>query len=234
MLRRLRDGPCHQDLQGCGWGVYTLTCTRACFYSYSPAGDGCSPLKYIHGHKCTLKRTTQDFSHTHTKHTTFPFQPPPGYWKFSRCKMEELLRIQGARSHRSKDKHVPHFSAAFRRKSLQPVMCLKCRGKEEPAQHTPRSKRSIGKFSVRGGAVAFWLQKLQKSGSRKEFYNAEDFNRYFLASVMKFCFIVEELLHLMTIKLLAYQWQLWDASALNSSRSMRTGAHRQEWGVYYE
>lgn len=67
------------------------------------------PLKYIHGHKCTLKRTTQDFSHAYTKHTTFPFQLPCGYWNFSRCKMEELLCIPDARSLRSGDKYVPHF-----------------------------------------------------------------------------------------------------------------------------
>lgn len=137
------------------------------------------PLKYIHGHKCTLKRATQGFSHAHTEHATFPFQLPCGYWKFSRCKMEELLCIQDARSNRSKDKYVPHFSAAFGSKSFAasdvPEVSREGCCEDEPAQRKPRSKHSIGKFSVPGGAVAFWLQKLQESGSRSDFYNGEYF-----------------------------------------------------------
>lgn len=110
------------------------------------------PLKYIHGHKCTLKRTTQDFSHAHTKHTTFPFQLPCGDWKFSRCKMEELLCIQDARSNRSKDKYVPHFSAAFRSKSLQPLMCLKCRGKDAVRTNLRNTNLEV---NTRSGSLAF-------------------------------------------------------------------------------
>lgn len=57
-------------------------------------------------------------------HSSGPVAP-----EFSHCK-RELLCMQDIRTKLNKDKYVPHFSASFTSKSLQPLMHRKCQGKD--------------------------------------------------------------------------------------------------------
>lgn len=146
------------------------------------------PLKYIHGQKCSLKRTIPDISYTHTNTPPSHSSRPVATGSLPRCEIEEALCMQDVRSNPNKDKsHTSPLHSQVKVCSLWCAWSVKgrtpwgrtCSMQRAGSIHKPQSKHSIGKWNIAFEAApsCFAIENCRKADPDRTFRILSVFNQ---------------------------------------------------------